>query len=77
MNGFAGCAIAVEQLLTEAVKVMNLFHVVHLAAENLTGSWQRLQRATTGCRGRKNDPLYKHRRILLARTSYLANRHNQ
>lgn len=32
---------------------------------------QRLQRETTGRRGRKDDPLYKHRRTLLTRTNYL------
>ncbi|MBG9355559.1 transposase, partial [Corynebacterium belfantii] len=36
-----------------------------------------LQRETTGCRGRKDDPLYKHRRTLLTRTNYLTQRQKQ
>ena len=57
-----------------ARKVMDSFHVVHLAADKLTGCQQRLQCETTGRRGRKVDPLYKHRRTLLARRNYLAER---
>ena len=56
---------------------MDPFHVIHLAAEKLTGCRQRLQRETTGRRGRKNDPLYKHRRALLTRTDFLTDRQKQ
>lgn len=68
MDGFTGYASAVDQVLPDATKVMDPFHVVHLAAEKLTGCRQRLQRETTGRRGRKDDPLYKYRRTLLTRT---------
>ena len=74
MDGFAGYATAVDQVLPQARKVMDPFHVVHLAADKLTGCRQRLQRETTGRRGRKDDPLYKHRRTLLTRTNYLTTR---
>ncbi|STC67758.1 transposase-like protein [Corynebacterium diphtheriae] len=50
---------------------------MHLAADKLTSCRQRLQRETTGCRGRKDDPLYKHRRTLLTRTNYLTQRQKQ
>ncbi|WP_404825166.1 transposase [Corynebacterium terpenotabidum] len=53
------------------------FHVVHLAVEKLTGCRQRLQRETTGRHGRKDDPLYKHRRALLTRTEFLTDRQKQ
>ncbi|MGP5591435.1 ISL3 family transposase, partial [Corynebacterium variabile] len=53
------------------------FHLIHLAADKLTGCRQRLQRETTGRRGRKNDPLYKHRRALLTRTDFLTERQRQ
>ena len=53
------------------------FHVVHLAADKLAGSWQRLQRETTGRRGRNDDPLYKHRWTLLIRRNYLTGRQNR
>lgn len=77
MDGFAGYATAVDHDLPAARKVMDPFHVVHLAAEKLTGCRQRLQRDTTGRRGRKNDPLYKHRRALLTRNDFLAGRQKQ
>ncbi|MGP4998956.1 transposase, partial [Corynebacterium variabile] len=35
------------------------------------------QRETTGRRGRKDDPLYKHRRALLTRTNFLTDRQKQ
>lgn len=35
MDGFAGYATAVDQALPQARKVMNPFHVVHLAADKL------------------------------------------
>ena len=77
MDGFTGYASAVDQVLPQARKVMDPFHVVHLAADKLTGCRQRLQRETTGRRGRKDDPLYKHRRTLLTRRNYLTERQNR
>lgn len=77
MDGFAGYATAVDEALPAATKVMDPFHVVHLAADKLTGCRQRLQRETSGRRGRKDDPLYKHRRTLLTRTNYLTERQNR
>ena len=77
MDGFTGYATAVDQSLPAARKVMDPFHLIHLAADKLTGCRQRLQRESTGRRGRKNDPLYKHRRALLTRTDFLAERQRQ
>ena len=77
MDGFTGYATAVDQVLPDATKVMDPFHVVHLAADKLTSCRQRLQRETTGRRGRKDDPLYKYRRTLLTRTNYLTQRQKQ
>ena len=77
MDGFTGYATAVDQVLPQARKVMDPFHLVHLAADKLTGCRQRLQRETTGRRGRKDDPLYKHRRTLLTRRNYLTERQNR
>ena len=71
MDGFAGYTTAVDQTLPAARKVMDSFHVVHLAVEKLTGCRQRLQRETTRRRGCKDDPLHKHHRSLLTRTNYL------
>lgn len=77
MDGFTGYATAVDHSLPAARKVMDPFHVVHLAAEKLSGCRQRLQRETTGRRGQKDDPLYKHRRALLTRTDFLTDRQRQ
>ncbi|MBG9348279.1 transposase, partial [Corynebacterium belfantii] len=77
MDGFTGYTTAVEEQLPQANKVIDPFHVVHLAADKLISCRQRLQRETTGCRGRKDDPLYKHRRTLLTRTNYLTQRQKQ
>ena len=77
MDGFTGYATAVDHALPTARKVMDPFHVVHLAADKLTGCRQRLQRETTGRRGRKDDPLYRHRRALLTRTEFLTDRQKQ
>ena len=77
MDGFTGYVTAVDQVLPQARKVMDPFHVVHLAADKLTVFRQRLQRETTGRRGRKEDPLYKYRRTLLTRTNYLTERQKQ
>lgn len=71
MNDFTGHASAVDQILPDAIKVTDPFHVVHLIADKLTGCRQRPQRETTGRRGCKDDPLYKYRQILLTRTNYL------
>ena len=77
MDGFTGYATAVDEVLPQARKVMDPFHVVHLAADTLTWCRQRLQRETTERRGRKDDPLYKHRRTLLTRRNYLTERQNR
>src|SRR5690606_13015043 len=58
-------ATGVDQVLPQARKVMDPFHVVHLAADKLTGCRQRLQRGTAGRRGRKEAASYKHRRTIL------------
>lgn len=50
---------------------MDLFHVVHLAAEKLTACQQR---GLTGGRGKKIDPLFMSRKTLLTRVAYLTKR---
>lgn len=77
MDGFTAYATAVDHALPAARKVMAPFHVVHLAAEKLTGCRQRLQRETTGRQGRKDNQLNKHRRALLTRTDFLTERQKQ
>ena len=44
---------------------MDPFHVVSLSGDRLDECRRRVQRETTGRRGRKNDPLHRARRTLL------------
>ena len=74
MDGFAGYHTATTEQLPKARKVMDPFHVVHLAADKLTLTRQRIQQDTCGHRGRSGDPLYGVRRILLTRMGLLTDK---
>ncbi|SED55144.1 Transposase [Tsukamurella tyrosinosolvens] len=74
MDGFGGYHTAAAQVLAAARTVMDPFHVIHLAADKVTGCRQRLQQAICGHRGRSGDPLYGIRRILLTRPALLADK---
>lgn len=71
MDGFTGYASAAQQTIPQAKKVMDPFHMVRLAGDKLTTCRQRLQRQTHGRRGRRHDPLYKNRKTLLTRDTFL------
>ena len=60
-------ATAVAKGLPDARLVVDHFHVIRLANAALDEVRRRTQHATTGHRGRKDDPLYRIRRRLLAR----------
>jgi transposase len=64
MDGFTGFKTAATEELPDAVAVMDPFHVVRLAAEALDQCRRRVQQATCGHRGRKDEPLYAARRTL-------------
>ena len=74
MDGFTGYRTAAEAELPQAVTVMDPFHVVHLAADKLTVCRQRIQQLTCGHRGRKGDPLYGIRRLVLTRPALLTDK---
>lgn len=74
MDGFAGYHTATTEQLPTARKVMDPFHVVHLAADKLTVTRQRIQQDTCGHRGRSGDLLYGVRRILLTRMGLLTDK---
>jgi transposase len=59
-------ATAVAQALPEARLVVDHFHVVRLANAAVDEVRRRVQHTTVGHRGRKDDPLYRIRRRLLA-----------
>lgn len=74
MDGFTGYKSATAEELPAARIVMDPFHVVRLAGEKLDRCRTRIQQDTCGHRGRKNDPLYKIRRILHTRTELLTDK---
>ena len=74
MDGFVGYASAVKQCLPDAVTIMDPFHVVQLCGEKLQACRRRLQQQLVGRRGRKDDVLYKNRRLLLTRRGLLSSK---
>jgi transposase len=65
MDGFTGFKTAATAQVPDAVTVMDPFHVVRLAGDAVTVCRQRVQQQVHGRRGRKDDPLYRCRSILL------------
>jgi transposase len=53
-----------DTMLPDAVQVADPFHVVKLANHKLDECRRRVQNDTMGHRGRKDDPLYRCRRLL-------------
>lgn len=58
MDGFTGFKSAAAETLPTAVEVMDPFHVVQLAGDQLDCTRTRVQQDTCGHRGRTGDPLY-------------------
>ena len=54
-------------MLPKAAQVVDPFHVISLANRSLDAVRRRVQNEQTGHRGRRDDPLYRVRRVLLAR----------
>ena len=74
MDGFTGFKTATTEELPQATAVMDPFHVVRLAAEALDRCRRRVQLATCGHRGYKDDPLYRARRTLHTGVDLLTDR---
>ena len=74
MDGFTGFKTATSEELPDAVAVMDPFHVVRLAGDALDQCRRRVQQHLHGHRGRKDDPLYRARRLLHTGTSLLTER---
>jgi transposase len=64
LDPFRGYANALRDELSEAVPVLDAFHVVKLAAQAMDEVRRRVQQGTLGHRGRAGDPLYRVRNIL-------------
>jgi transposase len=52
-------------MLPEATQVADPFHVHRLASQKLDEVRRRVQQETLGHRGRKSDPLYRARKLLV------------
>jgi transposase len=77
LDPFRGYANAIRDELPDAVAVLDAFHVVKLAGQALDEVRRRVQQATLGRRGHKDDPLYKVRRTLLTGVEHLTDRQHQ
>jgi transposase len=67
-------AAAIRRALPQATIVVDHFHLVRLANQMLTEVRQRVARDQHGRRGRKTDPAWAHRRLLLAAGNRLSHR---
>ncbi len=67
-------AAAIRRVLPQATIVVDHFHLVRLANQALTEVHQRAAREQLGRRGRKGDPAWAHRRLLLAAGDKLSKR---
>ena len=63
-----------DTMLPDATQVADPFHVVRLANTTLDECRRRVQNETLGHRGRKTDPLYRCRRLVIAPTNGSASR---
>jgi transposase len=63
-----------DDLLPDAVQVADPFHLVKLANTKLDDARRRVQNHTLGHRGRKDDPLYRARRLLVKAAERLDDR---
>ncbi len=64
-------------ILPKAAQVVDCFHVISLANRALDTVRRRVQNEQTGHRGRRDDPLYRARRVLLAGEERLTDKATQ
>ncbi len=77
LDPFRGYMNAIRDELPGAVAVLDAFHVVKLAGTALDEVRRRVQQATLGRRGHKDDPLYRIRRTLLTGVEHLTDRQRE
>jgi transposase len=65
LDPFRGYETALRAGLPQATVVLDAFHAVKLAQRAIDAVRRRVQQEQTGHRGRKQDPLYRIRRVLL------------
>ena len=54
-----------DTMLPDATQIADPFHLVRLAGQKLDETRRRVQNETLGHRGRKHDPLYRARKLLV------------
>ncbi len=74
LDPFRGYANALRDSLSDAVQVLDAFHVVKLATQVVDDVRRRVQQEQLGRRGHKHDPLYKIRGLLRHGLEHLTER---
>jgi transposase len=74
LDPWRGYASALVIPLAHAIVVVDHFHVIRLANTVVDQVRRRIQQATLGHRGRKPDPLYRIRKLLLTAVEQLTGR---
>src|SRR5215207_4909744 len=74
LDPFRGYANAIRDGLSDAVAVLDAFHVVRLGAQVVDEVRRRVQQDSMGHRGHKDDPLYKIRGLLRHGVEHLTER---
>ncbi len=74
MDPYQGYALALRRALPHAQIVVDHWHLVRLANQALDETRRRTQQETLGHRGRKGDPLYDIRKLLLVAHQRLTSR---
>ncbi len=74
LDRFRGYANALRDSLSDAVQVLDAFHVVKLGTQVVDEVRRRVQQETLGRRGHKNDPLYTIRGLLRHGAEHLTDR---
>jgi transposase len=71
LDPFRGYATALTSSLPQAVRVLDCFHVTRLGFAAVDDVRRRVQHETLGHRGRRDDPLFRIRRVLRRRADRL------
>jgi transposase len=72
LDPFRGYATALTESLPQAVRVLDCFHVTRLGFAAVDDVRRRVQQESTGHRGRREDPLFRIRRLLRRRADRLS-----
>ena len=74
LDPFRGYATALSTSLPDAVRVLDAFHVTRLGFAAVDDVRRRVQQDSLGHRGRRDDPLFRIRRLLRRRADRLTDR---